>query len=1157
MEKNKNQLKIPLEFEENTPIIDLPSQIDLEISNLPNQYTFPLNIGKDRRIQTVVIEDVKASKFYRIITGYSSLSYIIKFFGTYLKDLDCVEIAFGWSFEEVKRDTYTPSYQSLSAKTIDLLEASLQKEIAEQWQERGFSLLLHGLSIISFIEKIGTKINFRIFRKHHLHAKIYIGETHAILGSANFSDNGMGLRQQAEACIRVGKNSQNELECEYYQGMKNITDFFWENSVCYNEKMKEIYQKSLKAVSWQEALTRAITELLEQNWEKDFKAIENQLNSMNLWPMQKEVINSTLAKIYDLGCVIVAMPTGSGKTKMITATQLILYHQSFSYQKYDTINQITICPPLVQAGWNGERNGLTTREDIKSMGILSMKNANESKNEVLNKLKRRMGVLVIDEAHNYLNRKSARSIAISEHNAECIILATATPISKSINDLIRLIELLGIDNLSDKDLEEYFLMKKRHKKTDEDLKKLKLFISPFVVRIAKPLINEYIKQEPEKYTRKITLNKGSENPEIVTIKCKYPNLKEQTYEMKESVKDKTAAKEIREISKKLKGVIYLLNLKKVPALPMTEEEYILGRIKLAKGLSIYNVNVNMRSSRAALIEHILGTQAAVDEFQFKSNKIKEKKETGNICASIAQIIEDKKMPETDIPIQLFYDHDYGWLMEREAFKQVCKDEINLYQQIAEIAKKMSSAREERKAKVLIDLFKKHKLVLAFDNRIISIEYMKHLLDGKNMGIETRLLMGSTVKVKANSKEVPTILAPFQRDAKEKNILGLCSDSVSEGVNLQNASAVVMLDYSSVLRIVEQRIGRIDRIDSTHEKIEAFFPKDAEEFQLPSDGRLAETMKGSEQIMGTNNFKLPESMGGRHYEDSALADERKEILNLIKENEDKNWEGFEDRLQIVKNLCNSEKSLIPLKLYQKYKDYKADIWLKLSVTKSDKNWFFAAIAGDSKNKIPPRWYLINEDDAVVSDLKDICNCLESYLKNNKDEWFESEKIEKIKEEVPVFVKKYFKILRENEIELLPNKLKRSLKVAQELLKEFKKIPKPESQKDINVLIDQILEKFKISFDFNIETPVVNFYLFAQKWWEILSKWKKKVIEDIEKSDIEGKNKKGKIYSIKHLTAHSQAIYSYTSIEFFVDIINSIPKESSPLNNLTVCMIAIPK
>ena len=51
------------------------------------------------------------------------------------------------------------------------------------------------------------------------------------------------------------------------------------------------------------------------------------------------------------------------------------------------------------------------------------------------------------------------------------------------------------------------------------------------------------------------------------------------------------------------------------------------------------------------------------------------------------------------------------------------------------------------------------------------------------------------------------------------------------------SAVVLLYLPAVVRIAEQRIGRIDRMNSPHDQVEIFFPDDHPEFALKTDRKF--------------------------------------------------------------------------------------------------------------------------------------------------------------------------------------------------------------------------------------------------------------------------------------------------------------------------------
>ncbi|MCZ7140631.1 DEAD/DEAH box helicase family protein, partial [Salmonella enterica subsp. enterica] len=72
----------------------------------------------------------------------------------------------------------------------------------------------------------------------------------------------------------------------------------------------------LKVVSWQEALARACSELLEGQWAKHYIEQHIDLGDTKLWPSQEQGIAQALWILENVGSVLVADPTGSGKTRM-------------------------------------------------------------------------------------------------------------------------------------------------------------------------------------------------------------------------------------------------------------------------------------------------------------------------------------------------------------------------------------------------------------------------------------------------------------------------------------------------------------------------------------------------------------------------------------------------------------------------------------------------------------------------------------------------------------------------------------------------------------------------------------------------------------------------------------------------------------------------
>ncbi len=126
---------------------------------------------------------------------------------------------------------------------------------------------------------------------------------------------------------------------------------------------------------------------------------------------------------------------------------------------------------------------------------------------------------------------------------------------------------------------------------------------------------------------------------------------------------------------------------------------------------------------------------------------------------------------------------------------------------------------------LVQISREHEFILAFDSTVITLYYLRHLFSQK---YENQNVLVATGNEK--DKDSHKVMQTFHLNSASKGkFIGLCSDKMSESIDLQKASCVMLLDMPSVLRVVEQRIGRADRMDSPHEEIAIYWPKDSEEF----------------------------------------------------------------------------------------------------------------------------------------------------------------------------------------------------------------------------------------------------------------------------------------------------------------------------------------
>ncbi len=1022
----------------------------LEEKRWPAPEHFPLNL-QEVKVENFIHQDILDSSSYVIITGYSSLEYLISFFG--LNDFPNrkITVVLGHEVDLSEIDLIRPW------PTVDL-----SQELKEYWLKRGISITLCG-ALIRFIEDIKRgRIQFRLGEK--IHAKLYLGEEHAILGSSNFSH--AGLRLQKEANCRFSCKDPR------YEELKLIVENYLKESTDYQQEILKLLEHLLRYTTWQEALAWAVLEILEGEWLDHYEGLNKLLTNLDLWPSQRLAVAQALWVLDNQGSVLIADPTGAGKTKVGLALLYALRYRLWSRQEFNRATCYIICPPSVMDHWREEESSFSSMlgpAGLISQGLLSISEG-EARLRALDDI-RRANILLIDEAHNYLSRTSRRSQTIQLNSmADHVILMTATPINRGLEDLLRLIEVLGLDNLSDEGLETYQNMRreieKGHRLREEQRQKLRRYVQLFTVRRTKRELNRLIEKQPEAYRDRFGRL------------CRFPREICRLYPTGETKNDRALAKEIDQLAKKLKGMIWLrktlfdLWSKEVPI----DSKFLYKRLSAAPALARFNVKAMLRSSRAALVEHIEGTEAAQKFFGIQE-KIKDT--TGDILSSLSDLLEKAK----DLFQPIYELHSLNvpeWLKNLAAFEDAVKTEQEIYRKISNLAKEISDLRELTKVKFVASLFRHHRLILAYDSRLITLAYLRQIMENLFPNIKILLVTGN------RKRERQLIKRLFSLGSGEENVLALCSDAVAEGVNLQQASAVVFFDLPSVIRLAEQRIGRIERLDSPHEAIEVYWPNDSPEFCVSTDRRLVERHLLVENILGSN-ISIPEEFLNyiEDYQEEYISGEL--MLKLYtqekKRSETVFWDNLQDAFQPIKELIEGKDALIPQEVLKEIKSIKDRSITVISAVKAEKPWAFLCIRGDKKKQSGPKWiYLEREKEALV-DIFEICKKLKENLKNCASlPW-----TEKADELLHYFLPR----VKEAEFRLLPPKRQKALELLRKLLKYYlRKTKKGEKRRDLLTRLLYFLEYYaKENVDL-YELSDAWLGLLQPKFWEFAQKYKRR-------------------------------------------------------------------
>lgn len=153
-------------------------------------------------------------------------------------------------------------------------------------------------------------------------------------------------------------------------------------------------------------------------------------------------------------------------------------------------------------------------------------------------------------------------------------------------------------------------------------------------------------------------------------------------------------------------------------------------------------------------------------------------------------------------------------------------------------------------------------VLAFCQYTETASALGHLLE-RDGGIATLTARGARIASGRLSRT--EVLAQFQPgreasqtgDATRIDVL-IATDLLSEGLNLQEASVVVHLDLPWNPARLEQRVGRVHRIGSRHERVTvyAFAPPTPAERLLAIEHRLAAKLRDAQRTVGVAGRILP-------------------------------------------------------------------------------------------------------------------------------------------------------------------------------------------------------------------------------------------------------------------------------------------------------------
>ncbi|WP_020143459.1 SNF2-related protein [Terracoccus sp. 273MFTsu3.1] len=895
----------------------------------PDPTLFPVNhFGS--RVRDQVWRDLVSSQSPLVLAGFASITKIIELVAAlgHKPEPRSVRILLGTEPFATERVSFGSSAKAFT------------DDVRAYWMEQhGVSLLLSA-KIVHAIEALDAgwfEVRF-VPGRTRLHAKIYVGDSAATVGSSNFTE--AGLSSQFEANVRHHRTTDRD----GYDRARQAAENFWSVGEDWADELRTLLRDMLQFVSWQEALARACADLLEGQWAAGY--LGSTAGISRLWPSQVAGIAEALWVVDNVGSVLVADATGSRKTRMGAHLARAVRDRLWSTGRVRGDLTVLVCPPAVEEQWRREAVSCGLTVNTVSHGLLSR----ESKQgpRVEEDAVAAAQILAIDEAHNFLALSSNRTHHVRGSSADHVLMFTATPINRSAQDLLSLVDQLGADNFADETLT---ILDRLHRSaadwslTEEERSLLRAEIQRFTVRRTKSMLNQLVDAEPQAYRHPVTGRI-----------CRYPTHVSASYATGEGEDECAIAKQIKQVAAALTGVARIGKMISLPdglRRTYTEAQWLDSRVGAARGLAAYQVRAAMRSSQAALLEHIVGTEQAVTRLGIVG--LVKPQPTGNMLAKVTAAMDAGPPPiELTCPIP-------DWLTDPQAWRSACNEELERYCELERLAHELGSRREKRKADFVADLASRHDRVLAFDHHPITLAVIReHIGD-----VEAQVVV-ATGGATSERKAVRRI---FAADSTARGI-ALCSDAMNEGINLQGGSAVVQFDMPTTLRVAEQRVGRVDRMDSPHDRIEVYWPADSPAFATRADDLLAARNQESASLLGSN-LPIPAAPGAlvRPMDFAAIAEANRD-----------QWDGLQDALEPVRALVTGPTALIDVQTYAAHRDTRQRVLARISPIRTPTAWTFLAIRGGATGA--PRWLLLEDGHSKpVTGLNHVSDRLRELLADN--------------------------------------------------------------------------------------------------------------------------------------------------------------------------------
>ena len=707
------------------------------------------------------------------------------------------------------------------------------------------------------------KLELRACREKNIHAKVYITRYNedmpiygsVITGSSNFTENGLNAQYEFNVELKDTPDVKYALERfeELWEKAIPISDDYIdaiETKTWLNEKITpyEIYLKFLYEYFYDEINIENI--FTKDDLPDNYLKLDYQVNAI-----------AKIDKIVkEYNGVFISDVVGLGKTYIAAM-----------YAKILTGKILVIAPPPIIPNWIGAFKDFDIKSknyDIESSGMLQkIANRIEKADACGEKL---YDYIFIDEAHRFRNGNNTQYDLIKRICLnKKVILISATPLNNTFFDFYHLISLF--QNPVDSDipglpnLEAFFSNRRNEIKTIEKqcggkdspeyINVVKRVSQEVRDKILKYLMIRRTRTDIKKYFQKDIKKQGLFFPEVQTPERLVYEFDTHTNEVFEKTIKTIGTKDTPKNEKltyaRYAPKTYLTN-KQLTAFEETQQRNNVGFMKsrLVKRLESSKYAFEMTLKRS-----IKSHEKMIKMYESGSVYISKDINVLDYIDDDTKTIEDLLEKGKEKELEIFSSADFS----KDFIKNI-KQDLSL---LKELLSEWQSIKHDYKQEEFISQLHSNKLLK--DKKIVifteSAETAANLYNILKDEYGDSVLYYSSGQKDELKDVIKYNYDPNQKEYEQEDKIKLLitTDVLAEGINLHRSNIIVNYDLPWNPTRVLQRVGRVNRVGTKHDKVYIFnfFPTSETDKQLGLENSIIAKIQAFHNALGEDAKYLSE------------------------------------------------------------------------------------------------------------------------------------------------------------------------------------------------------------------------------------------------------------------------------------------------------------